>query len=44
MQLHAIGTGDAFGSGGRFQTCLALRDSGQAVLLDCGAHRFATGS
>jgi ribonuclease BN (tRNA processing enzyme) len=32
------GCGDAFGSGGRFQTCLHLRAAGLApVLLDCGA-------
>ncbi len=37
MQLHVIGSGDAFGSGGRFQTCFALRDHGRAVLIDCGA-------
>ena len=36
-QLQLLGTGDAFGSGGRFQTCLLLRGSGGAVLIDCGA-------
>jgi ribonuclease BN (tRNA processing enzyme) len=40
MRLTVVGSGDAFGSGGRFQTCLALADhhSGPpTVLLDCGA-------
>lgn len=35
-----MGSGDAFGSGGRYQTCIALADESQApptVLLDCGA-------
>jgi ribonuclease BN (tRNA processing enzyme) len=32
------GSGDAFGSGGRYQACIHLRVPGQApVLLDCGA-------
>ena len=33
------GCGDAFGSGGRFQACIHLRQAGLAapVLLDCGA-------
>jgi ribonuclease BN (tRNA processing enzyme) len=33
------GSGDAFGSGGRFQACIHLRDEALAdpVLLDCGA-------
>jgi ribonuclease BN (tRNA processing enzyme) len=33
------GSGDAFGSGGRFQACIHLRSAGPAgpVLLDCGA-------
>jgi ribonuclease BN (tRNA processing enzyme) len=32
------GSGDAVGSGGRFQACIHLRVPGQApVLLDCGA-------
>ena len=40
MRVTTLGTGDAFGSGGRFQTCIALAvDSADApsVLLDCGA-------
>jgi ribonuclease BN (tRNA processing enzyme) len=32
------GSGDAFGSGGRYQACIHLRSSGfRPVLLDCGA-------
>src|SRR5712692_4331632 len=37
MELHFIGAGDAFGSGGRFQTCLRLSGAGDSVLIDCGA-------
>jgi ribonuclease BN (tRNA processing enzyme) len=37
VTVQFLGSGDAFGSGGRFQTCISVR-SGQAhVLLDCGA-------
>jgi ribonuclease BN (tRNA processing enzyme) len=36
------GSGDAFGSGGRYQACIHLRAAGQApVLLDCGATSLA---
>lgn len=36
VRLRFLGTGDAFGSGGRFQACiLAEADEGR-VLLDCG--------
>jgi ribonuclease BN (tRNA processing enzyme) len=32
------GSGDAFGSGGRYQACIHLRpEGGEPVLLDCGA-------
>jgi hypothetical protein len=32
------GSGDAFGSGGRFQACIHLRpEDGPPVLLECGA-------
>jgi ribonuclease BN (tRNA processing enzyme) len=31
-----LGCGDAFGSGGRFQTCIHLHADGGHVLLDCG--------
>jgi ribonuclease BN (tRNA processing enzyme) len=32
-----MGSGDAFGSGGRFQTCLHLSGAGESLLIDCGA-------
>jgi ribonuclease BN (tRNA processing enzyme) len=32
--VTVVGSGDAFGSGGRFQTCIAV---GRRVLVDCGA-------
>ena len=35
--LQFLGSGDAFGSGGRFQTCLHLNGPGGSVLIDCGA-------
>jgi ribonuclease BN (tRNA processing enzyme) len=37
MELHVIGSGDAFGNGGRYQTCFALRDDERIILIDCGA-------
>jgi len=37
MQLTILGSGDAFCSGGRFNTCLKLDGPGGAVLVDCGA-------
>lgn len=38
MKLTIVGSGDAFGSGGRFNTCLHLStESGQSMLVDCGA-------
>ena len=36
MQLTILGTGDAFGSGGRFNTCLHLQAGGETVMIDCG--------
>jgi ribonuclease BN (tRNA processing enzyme) len=37
MQVRIIGSGDAFGSGGRFNTCLHLTGRGDfSILLDCG--------
>lgn len=41
MQLRFVGSGDAFGSGGRLNTCFHV--SGQAVnlLIDCGASSLA---
>src|SRR5476649_1491076 len=37
MRLTVIGSGDAFGSGGRFNTCFQLATTGPTVLVDCGA-------
>jgi ribonuclease BN (tRNA processing enzyme) len=37
MQLTVIGSSDAFGSGGRLQTCFHVSHSGGAFLIDCGA-------
>jgi ribonuclease BN (tRNA processing enzyme) len=37
VTLEIIGCGDAFGSGGRFQSCFLLRSSGGLTLVDCGA-------
>jgi ribonuclease BN (tRNA processing enzyme) len=37
MHLQFVGCGDAFGSGGRFNTCLHLVGRDFNVLIDCGA-------
>jgi ribonuclease BN (tRNA processing enzyme) len=37
MHLQFVGCGDAFGSGGRFNTCLHLTGRDFNVLIDCGA-------
>ncbi|MCA6126316.1 MBL fold metallo-hydrolase [Bradyrhizobium sp. WSM 1704] len=37
MQLQFVGCGDAFGSGGRFNTCFHLTGARVNVLIDCGA-------
>lgn len=37
MKLTIVGSGDAFGSGGRLQTCFHLATGGGNVLIDCGA-------
>jgi len=37
MKLTVIGCGDAFGSGGRFNTCFMIDAAGKRLLLDCGA-------
>jgi ribonuclease BN (tRNA processing enzyme) len=37
MRVQFVGTGDAFGSGGRYQTCIHLSGGGQMMLVDCGA-------
>jgi ribonuclease BN (tRNA processing enzyme) len=36
-QIRFVGSGDAFGSGGRFQTCILGDLGGSRFLLDCGA-------
>ncbi|MFQ5840133.1 MAG: MBL fold metallo-hydrolase [Candidatus Methylomirabilales bacterium] len=39
MSVHItfLGSGDAFGSGGRFQTCILVKGSKSQFLIDCGA-------
>ena len=37
VEITFVGSGDAFGSGGRFQTCIRLRADGATALVDCGA-------
>ncbi|UMY18758.1 MBL fold metallo-hydrolase [Methylobacterium organophilum] len=37
MRLQVLGCGDAFGSGGRFNTCFHVTASGTCFLVDCGA-------
>jgi ribonuclease BN (tRNA processing enzyme) len=37
VRLRFLGSGDAFGSGGRLQTCLLLEGASAPVLIDCGA-------
>lgn len=37
MNVRFLGSGDAFGSGGRFQTCVHVEAGGAQVLVDCGA-------
>jgi ribonuclease BN (tRNA processing enzyme) len=37
VHLQFLGSGDAFGSGGRFQTCFLLSGTDGHVLIDCGA-------
>jgi ribonuclease BN (tRNA processing enzyme) len=37
VRVRFLGSGDAFGSGGRFQTCILVRSSHGSTLIDCGA-------
>ena len=37
MRIQFAGSGDAFGSGGRFQACIHVEAAGVRFLLDCGA-------
>lgn len=36
VSLRCVGTGDAFGSGGRLNSCFHLAVAGEQLLLDCG--------
>jgi ribonuclease BN (tRNA processing enzyme) len=37
MRLTVVGSGDAFGSGGRFNTCFQVESASATLLIDCGA-------
>ncbi len=37
LEIRFLGSGDAFGSGGRFQTCIFVRSADGRFLIDCGA-------
>ncbi len=37
IQVRFIGSGDAFGSGGRFNTCIMISSLEEKFLVDCGA-------
>lgn len=37
VDVTFIGCGDAFGTGGRFNTCFLIRTDQDSVLIDCGA-------
>lgn len=37
MRLTVIGSSDAFGSGGRFNTCFHVASAASTILIDCGA-------
>ena len=37
VSVQFLGSGDAFGSGGRFQTCIYVDDGRTKFLIDCGA-------
>jgi len=37
VRLRFVGSGDAFGNGGRFQTCFWLEGGPDSLLIDCGA-------
>lgn len=37
MRVRFLGSGDAFGSGGRFNTCFEVEATGAHFLIDCGA-------
>lgn len=37
MRVQFLGSGDAFGSGGRFNTCIHVTQAAAGFLVDCGA-------
>lgn len=37
VKIKFLGSGDAFGSGGRFQTCIFIEAEDTGFLMDCGA-------
>lgn len=37
VRVRFLGSGDAFGGGGRLQTCILVESDGCSCLLDCGA-------
>lgn len=37
IEVLFLGSGDAFGSGGRFQACISVRTPSDRFLVDCGA-------
>jgi ribonuclease BN (tRNA processing enzyme) len=37
VEISFVGSGDAFGNGGRFQTCIRLHGDEYTALVDCGA-------
>jgi len=37
VKVRFLGSGDAFGSGGRFQTCIHLESTATQLIVDCGA-------
>jgi ribonuclease BN (tRNA processing enzyme) len=37
VKVRFLGSGDAFGSGGRFQTCIHVHSGASQLLVDCGA-------
>lgn len=41
IRVRFLGSGDAFGDGGRLQACILLESEGYRALLDCGATSLA---
>ena len=42
MKITILGSGDAFGTGGRFNSCLHVEAAGQRMLVDCGSSGMVT--